>query len=186
MIESELHPPPHEPHDPGHDFGPPVLLKRLGNAVEANLAKNKLETAGIPSFLGGENAFAGDIMHPLPYREVELFVPQSMAAEALDVLEAPPDDPSELSTEPYLEDPARAWSFRAFVCAIVGWCFFTLAAYGFVLSLPVFLFAVFLSFRAIAASTDRSPGTILKVIVAVLIAAAGIAADVAVFLTLIR
>ena len=40
MIESELPPPADDP-------GPPVLLKRLGNAVEANLAKNKLATAGL-------------------------------------------------------------------------------------------------------------------------------------------
>lgn len=181
MIESELTAP-----DTADDAGPPVLLKRLGNAVEANLAKNKLETAGIPSFLGGENAFAGDVMHPLPYREVELFVPQSMVAEALDVLDAPPADPDELFGEPFLEDPGRVISFRAFVTAVVGWLFVILAVYGFAISIPAFVYAIYLSFRALTISTDRSPSTIVKSVLALLIATGGLVLAIAVSLTIGR
>ena len=163
-----------------------MLLKRLGNAVEANLAKNKLETAGIPSFLGGENAFAGDLMHPLPYREVELFVPQSMVAEALEVLDAPPEDPDELLGDPFVADAGQLWSSRAFVCAVVGWLVFFLAVYGFLLSAPTFAYAIFLSFRAVSASTDRSTSTIGKSIIALVLSMGGLVMAVAVAFTLRR
>lgn len=172
--------------DPDTDLGPPVLLRRLGNAVEANLAKNKLATAGIPAFLAGENTFAGDVMNPLPYREVELYVPQSLATEALEVLAAPPSDPAESSFEPYLDDPGRRLSFQAFVASIVGWCLFVLAVYGFLLAVPAFAYAIYLSSRAFVASTERGGATLFKCVAAMLIASAGLVAATAVIVMLWR
>lgn len=171
---------------PGEDLGPPVLLKRLGNAVEANLAKNKLATAGIPSFLAGENTFAGDVMHPLPYREVELYVPQSLANEALDVLEAPPEDPELLRGDPFQDDPARRLSFRAAVAAVVGWCLFVLAVGGPFFAIAAFLYAIFLALRAIAISTERAASTVFKCGLALLLSAGGIVTAYAVLVMLFR
>jgi hypothetical protein len=167
-------------------LGPPVLLKKLGNAIEANLAKNKLATAGIPAFLAGENTFAGDVMNPLPYREVELYVPQSLVGDALEVLEAPPSDPAELAGEPYFDDPARALSFRAFVASVVGWLFFILTPSGVFLAVPAFVYAIYLGCRAIAVSADRGGATIFKCVAALLVSAAGIAASFTVIVMLFR
>lgn len=182
MIESELHPP--DAAEPDH--GPPVLLKRLGSAVEANLARNKLATAGIPAFLAGENTFAGDVMHPLPYREVELYVPQSLATEALDVLDAPPSDPAELFGDPFIEDPARRMSFRAFVAGVVGWCLLVLAVGGPFFAIASFVYAIFLSLRAMSVSTDRAPATVVKCGAALLFSVVGLVVAIGVLIMLSR
>lgn len=170
MIDSEL--PIPDADDATADPGPPVLLKRLGNAVEANLAKNKLETAGIPSFLGGEDAFA--VPYPMRSREVELFVPQSMVATALEVLDALPADPSEVLGDPFVEDPGRTLSMRAFVAAVGGCMFFFPSGATSFIAAPVFVYAIYLSFRALAVSTECTAATLARCVIAALISAGGI------------
>lgn len=166
------------------DPGPPVLLKRLSNAVEANLAKNKLATAGIPAFLAGENAFAGDVMQPLPYRDVELYVPQSLVAEALAVLESPPEDPSQFVGDSFVDDPSRAASFRAFVASVVGWCVFVLGPYGVFFALPAFAYATYLAVRALTLNSDRAPSTVFKCVAALVVAGVGLISSVGVIVML--
>jgi Putative prokaryotic signal transducing protein len=177
MIESEERPP--EP-----DFGPPVLLKRLGNAVEANLAKSKLATAGIPSFLGGENVFAGDLMHPLPYRSVEIYVPESMVHDALDVLDAP----TELDDfEPFLdEDPARPLAFRALVTAVAGWVVFFLTIFGTALAIAAFVYSIGLAVGTIVRSTHRTSSIVVQASLAFVLSLVGLGASAVVLVTVLR
>lgn len=162
MIEAEQQPLPI--HSPPRD--PPVLLKRLGNAVEANLARAKLESAGIPAFLGEQDAFSGGMSQGVGHAEVELFVPQSLVDVALDVLDAAPDEPFDLEFDAVPDDPGRRLSFRAFVCSVVAWLVLFMAPVGLALAVPLFVYALHLAFRATFRSHERDLTFRLRIVAA--------------------
>lgn len=167
MIDSEIHPRP--------EFGPPVLLKRLGNAVEANLARARLESAGIPSFLGEQDVFSGGAIHAGGHTGVEIYVPADLLDDALDVLEAPPDLPDPSFFEPFVEDPGRRLSFKALVTSVIGWLVVVLHPVGAFLSLGLHLYAIYLAGLGVLRSQDRDLTLRVRVVATAFLSVAGIA-----------
>ena len=157
------------PHD---DLGPPVLLKRLGNMLEATLARARLDSAGIPSFIAGPDAFAAD-----QAGLVGLFVPERYLAEALDVLDGPPvDDVASFdSPDDWPVDPGRRLAFRAIVASVAGWTILFMTLVGLLLAVPTFGYAIALAIRAVQRSTTRDRGLRLQVAAALVLSALGLA-----------
>jgi len=76
-----------DPSDDAKDWGPFVAVKSFSDSIEAHIARSKLDSCGIPSFIEGEhvsNLRAGTL---LPLRGVVLMVPEKLRAEALGVLD---------------------------------------------------------------------------------------------------
>lgn len=156
-------------------MGPPVLLKRLGNLVEANLARARLESAGIPSFLGEQDAFSGGSIHAAGRIGVEIYVPAELLNDALDILEAPPDLQDIPPFEPFVEDPGRRLSFKALVASVIGWLVVVLHPVGAILSLGLHLYAIYLAYSAVVQSHERDLTLRARVVLTVLISVSGIA-----------
>lgn len=164
------------PENAPDPLGQPVLLKRLGNLFEGELARNRLADAGIPSLLAGVDAFHGDSGGSRG--QVELFVPQSLVDAALDVLDAPPlDEPDD--GESFVDDPGRPFAFRAFVAAVIGWLVVFLGPFGVWLAMPTFVYAVVLATRAVRRSPTADRTLRLQVATAVLIAVVGAGVSIA-------
>jgi len=73
--------------DDAKDWGPFVAVKSFSDSIEAHIARSKLDSFGIPSFIEGEhvsNLRAGTL---LPLRGVVLMVPEKLRAEALSALD---------------------------------------------------------------------------------------------------
>lgn len=157
------------------DGPPPVLLKRLGNLVEANLAQARLESAGIPSFIGEQDVFSGGSITAGSRRGVEIFVPAELLHEALEVLDSPPDLPEPLSFEPIIDDPGRPLSFRALVSAVIGWLVIVLHPVGAFLSLLLHGYSIYLAASAVKQSHERDLRLRLRVVAAVLLSVLGMA-----------
>ena len=153
------------------EFGPPVLLKRLGNLFEGELARNCLADAGIPSFLAGVDTFS--VGGRGARGQVELFVPESLVHDALDLLDAPAfDDPDDAPLAP--DDPGRPCAFRAFVAAIAGWLVVFLGPFGVWLAVPLFGYCFLLIVRAVRQSTTGDRTLRLQVAGAGVVAFVGI------------
>lgn len=147
---------------------PPVLLKRLGNGFEGDLARRRLESAGIPSFVAGVDSFGGP--RDAARGQVELFVPASFAHEALDVLDAPP---LEEGDEPLPDDPGRPLAFRAFVAAVGGWMAVVFGPIGVVLAVSAFVYSVVLALRAVRMTTTGERGLRFQVALSIGLAILG-------------
>lgn len=169
MVDSSPHPQP--------EIGPPVLLKRLGNLVEANLARAKLESAGIPSFLGEQDVFSGGSINAGSRHGVEIYVPAELLEEAFEVLETPTesDFSSPFSYEPFVEDPGRKLSFKSVVTAVIGWLVIVMHPVGAFLAIALFAYAIYLSYVAIRVAFDRDLTLRLRVVIALLVSFSGIA-----------
>lgn len=163
---------------PPSDAPPPVLLKRLGNLVEANLARARLEAAGIPSFLGEQDVFSGGSLQAGSKHGVEIYVPADLLQEALDVLDNPQDVPDPLAFEPIPDDPGRSLSFKALVTAVIGWLVIVLHPVGAFLSVGLHVYAIYLAATSVKASYDRDFILRLRVVIAVLVSVLGMAASV--------
>jgi hypothetical protein len=71
----------------GASDGKIVVLGKYTSAIEANVAKTKLDAYGIPCFLSNENISG---LYPLPYMkgfEVALHVFEDDCSQALEVLQ---------------------------------------------------------------------------------------------------
>lgn len=167
MIDSELHPRP--------ELGSPVLLKRLGNVIEANLARARLESAGIPSFLGEQDTFSGGAIHAGSRQGVEIYVPEEFLHDALEVLDAPPDMPESYTFEPIIEDPGRRLSFKALVAAVIGWIVVVMHPVGALLSLGLHGYAIYLAGTAVSRSHERDLTLRLRVVATLFLSVGGLA-----------
>lgn len=156
-------------------MGPPVLLKRLGNVVEANLARARLESAGIPSFLGEQDVFSGGAIHAGSRQGVEIYVPEDLLREALDVLDTPPDLAETGGYEPVIEDPGRRLSFKALVASVIGWLVVVLHPVGGFLALGLFGYAMYLAGVSVSRSHERDLTLRVRVVVAMVLSVAGLA-----------
>jgi hypothetical protein len=157
---------------------PPVLLKRLGNVIEANLARARLESAGIPSFLGEQDVFSGGSIHAGSRHGVEIYVPANLQQAALEVLDEPPELSDPYAFEPIIEDPGRSQSFRAVVTAVIGWLVIVLHPVGAFVSIGLHVYAIYLACTAVKSSYDRDLTLRARVVVAVLVSVLGLAAAV--------
>ena len=167
-------------HSIDAELGPPVLLKRLGNALEANLARARLESAGIPSFIAGPDAFSLGVAAGRTDRSpsVGLFVPERCVAEALDVLDRPPLDEDDAAADDdfaAFDDPGRPIAFRAFVASVAGWTIVFLTIVGLAIAVPTFVYAIVLALRAVRRSTTVDRGLRLQVAAAIGLAVLGLA-----------
>lgn len=170
-----------EPLPTFDDLGPPVLLKRLGNALEGELARGRLLDAGIPATLSAADAFSAD-GRPIA-RQVELFVPRSLVHDALDVLDIPPLEAEAFDDEAYpVDDPGRPIAFRGFVASVVGWLIVFLAVVGAVLAVPMFGYAASLAVAAVRRSTLRDRGLRFQVAATLALSVAGAAMSVVLLL----
>lgn len=169
------------PNDPpaGADedpLGPPVLLKRLGNTFEGELARSRLTAADIPSFLAGVDTFS---VKPGSARgQVELFVPRTLVHEALDVLELAADDDRDDEPAPP-DDPGRPLAFRAFVSAVSGWLVVFLGPFGIWIAVPLFVYSIVLAVRAVRRSPVADRTLRLQVAATILIASIGVLVSIA-------
>ncbi len=157
------------------EFGPPVLLKRLGNLVEANIARAHLESAGIPCILGEQDVFSGGSIHAGGGAGVEIYVPADFLHRALDLLEVPVEASDPFVFEPIIEDPGRKLSFKSVVTSIIGWLVVVLHPIGAFISLALYGYAIYLAYLAVSQSHERDLRLRARVVAAVLICVAGIA-----------
>ena len=78
-----------------------VIIGRYSTPYEANMAKSKLESAGIPAFVADEYTIGMNWLYSNALGGVKLQVPGSLASEALALLDAEAGSPTtdELATD---------------------------------------------------------------------------------------